>query len=121
MQYSRQYPTIFTALHPLFHDQSLPNTTDNAAGAVARLILAHPNAVPLDQVLPVFFTALPLKADFAENEPVFACLFQLFQSNNALVGSPCICKFLFTSLIIHVNLGHEQYTAISPRFHACFV
>ena len=73
-------------MYPLFHDQTLPNTTDNAAGAVARMILAHPSAVPLDQVLPTFTTALPLKADFEENEPVFACLFNLFQSNNAWVS-----------------------------------
>lgn len=82
----RQYATILSALHPLFQDQVLANATDNATGAVARLILAHPDAMPLDQVLPVFVGALPLKADFAENEPVFNCLFQLFRSNNAFVS-----------------------------------
>ncbi|CAO3593935.1 unnamed protein product [Absidia cylindrospora] len=82
---SSQYATILSALHPLFQDQALVNTTDNATGAVARLILAHPDAMPLDQVLPVFTGALPLKADFAENEPVFNCIFQLFRSNNAFV------------------------------------
>ncbi|ORX55218.1 ARM repeat-containing protein [Hesseltinella vesiculosa] len=82
---SSQYPTILQALHPIFQDQSFQNATDNATGAVARLILAHPDAVPLDQVLPVMTSALPLKVDFAENEPVFECLFQLFRSNNAFV------------------------------------
>ncbi|KAI8150043.1 armadillo-type protein [Fennellomyces sp. T-0311] len=82
---SQQYPTILSALHPLFENQSLPGTTDNASGAVARLILAHPNAFPLDQVLPVFLNALPLKSDYAENEPVFECLFSLFRANNAFV------------------------------------
>jgi hypothetical protein len=74
----------------LFQNQSLVNTTDNAAGAVARLILAHPDAMPLDQVLPVLTGALPLKADFAENEPVFDCLFQLFRSNNAFVSTDVV-------------------------------
>lgn len=84
--YHRQYPTILTALHPLFHHQPLPNTTDNAAGAVARLMLVHPDAMPMEQVLPVLFSALPLKADYEENGPVFECLFQLFHSNNAFVS-----------------------------------
>ncbi|KAL9542102.1 hypothetical protein MBANPS3_008780 [Mucor bainieri] len=80
-----QYPVILTALHPLFQNQPVPNITDNATGAVARLILARPDAVPLDQVLPVFTSVLPLKADFAENEPVFNCLFSLFRANNTFI------------------------------------
>ncbi|KAF7724391.1 hypothetical protein EC973_001116 [Apophysomyces ossiformis] len=104
---SSQYPAILTALHPLFHDQSLPNTTDNATGAVARLILAHPEAVPLDQVLPVFANALPLKADFAENEPVFECLFQLFRSNNSFVLSHIS---QFRQIFTHVLSDEEQLT-----------
>ncbi|KAI9321271.1 armadillo-type protein [Dichotomocladium elegans] len=84
---TQQYPAILTALHPLFANQSMGNTTDNAAGAVARLILAHPEAIPMDQVLPVFLNSLPLKVDFAENEPVFNCLFHLFRTNNSFVMS----------------------------------
>ncbi|KAI9246087.1 armadillo-type protein [Phascolomyces articulosus] len=110
---SSQYPTILTALYPLFHDQPLPNTTDNAAGAVARMILAHPNAVPLDQVLPTFTTALPLKIDFEENEPVFACLFNLFQSNNAWVLSHTA---QFLQVFTHV-LSDEEQLKESTRAH----
>ncbi|CEP13770.1 hypothetical protein [Parasitella parasitica] len=82
---SSEYPTLLTALSPLFSNQALPNTVDNAAGAIARLILARPGSVPLDQVLPTFTNALPLKADFEENQPVFDCIFQLFNTNNAFV------------------------------------
>ncbi|KAI9354912.1 armadillo-type protein [Pilaira anomala] len=82
---SQHYPTLLTALSPLFSNQTIPNTVDNAAGAVARLILAHPEAVPLDQVLPTFANALPLKADYEENTPVFDCLFKLFSSHNSYV------------------------------------
>ncbi|CEP12868.1 hypothetical protein [Parasitella parasitica] len=84
---SSQYPIILTALHPLFQNQPVPNITDNATGAVARLIIARPDAVPLDQVLPVFTSVLPLRADFAENEPVFDCLFSLFRANNTFIQS----------------------------------
>ncbi|RCH94783.1 hypothetical protein CU098_000953 [Rhizopus stolonifer] len=87
MDLSPHYPVLLTALSPLFSNQTFPNTVDNAAGAVARLILAHPDAVPLDQVLPTFTNALPLKADFEENQPVFDCLFQLFQAHNSFVFS----------------------------------
>jgi len=80
-----QYPTILTALYPLFQGQSLQNVTDNAAGAVSRMIIAHPDAVPLDQVLPVLTSALPVKRDYEENEPVFQCLFTLFRSQNSWV------------------------------------
>ncbi|KAG0344463.1 hypothetical protein BG004_004468 [Podila humilis] len=80
---SSQYPTILAALHPLFHNQDLVNVTDNACGAVARLIMAHPEAVPLEQVLPVFVGALPLKQDYAENEPVFKVLLSLIRSQNS--------------------------------------
>lgn len=80
-----QYSTILSALYPLFHGQNLANVTDNAAGAVARLILSRPEAVPLDQVLPTFTTALPLKRDYEENEPVFECIFSLFRANNSFV------------------------------------
>lgn len=83
---SEHYPTLLSALSPLFSNQTIPNTVDNAAGAVARLILAHPDAVPLDQVLPTFTAALPLKADFEENVPVFDCIFALFSSNNSFVS-----------------------------------
>ncbi|OBZ84924.1 putative importin subunit beta-4 [Choanephora cucurbitarum] len=102
---STQYPAILTALHPLFQNQPVPNITDNATGSVARLILARPEAVPLDQVLPVFLNVLPLKADFAENEPVFNCLFSLFRANNAFIHSQ-IPHLL--SVFHHVLSNEEQ-------------
>ncbi|KAL1920186.1 uncharacterized protein VTP21DRAFT_1332 [Calcarisporiella thermophila] len=83
---SPQYPALLHALHPLFHGQTLPNVTDNACGAVCRMISARPDAVPLDDVLPVLVGQLPLKRDFAENEPVYRCIFQLFQAQNSWVN-----------------------------------
>ena len=96
----RQYGSILSVLHPLFENQSFPGTTDNASGAVARLILAHPNAVPLDQVLPVFLNALPLKSDFAENEPVFESLFYLFRANNPFVSVVSISVLFLVLLLL---------------------
>ncbi|KAK3844617.1 MAG: armadillo-type protein [Linnemannia gamsii] len=82
---SSQYPALLSALYPLFQGQDLSNVTDNACGAVARMIMKHPNVVPVEQVLPVFVQALPLKIDFEENEPVYKLLFSLIRSQNAWI------------------------------------
>ena len=81
----RQYPQLLMKLSPLFHDQKFVNITDNACGAVSRMILSRSHAVPLEQVLPVLFQALPLKKDFLENEPVFQCIHYLFEAKHPVV------------------------------------
>jgi importin-4 len=83
---SPQYRPLLAALRPLFvvtpdSPSAKLNARDNAAGAVARLILRNTAAIPLDQVLPVFLEALPLKNDYLENRPVFRALFHLFRAN----------------------------------------
>ncbi|BGP41297.1 hypothetical protein JCM10449v2_005274 [Rhodotorula kratochvilovae] len=89
---SSQYLTVLGALHPLF---ALPddgqskheNAKDNACGAIARLIVKNPAAVPLDQVIPVFLQALPLRRDYAEASSVFDALLLLLQQQNPIVLS----------------------------------
>lgn len=67
------YLEILGALHPLFEPTPVggptrrDNARDNAVGAVARMIIKSVDNVPLDQVLPIFLGALPLKRDFAES------------------------------------------------------
>lgn len=111
---------MLTALSPLFNNQTLPNTTDNAAGAVARMIIAHPEAVPLDQVLPVFINALPLKADYEENQPVFECIFKLFGANNTYVSSSFSKKKkkeAKPNLIIRsLTICHNSFTSLLKFF-----
>jgi hypothetical protein len=82
---SPQYLHLLAAFRPLFvllpnASAAKSNARDNAAGAVARLIIRNTAAVPLDQVLPVLVDALPLKNDYLENRPVFRALFQLFRA-----------------------------------------
>lgn len=80
---------VLGALHPLFAASAdgtrKENAQDNAAGAVARMIIKNSSALPLDQVLPIFVGALPLKRDFAESEWVFNALFSLFQAQNPII------------------------------------
>ncbi|CAK5274034.1 unnamed protein product [Mycena citricolor] len=90
MDLSGQYLHLLGALQPLFNappdaPANVLNARDNAAGAVARLIVRNAAAVPFDQVLPIFIHALPLRNDFLENRPVFRALFFLWQSNKALL------------------------------------
>ncbi|CAG8833327.1 3057_t:CDS:2, partial [Racocetra persica] len=82
---SSKYGDILSSLHPLFTGQSLMNVTDNACGAVCRMIMACPQAIPMEQVLEVVLRMLPLKRDFEENEPVFKCIIMLFRANNSFV------------------------------------
>lgn len=82
---SPQYLHLLAALRPFFvvtpdASHQKKNARDNAAGAVARLIIRNTSAVPLDQVLPVFIETLPLQTDYLENRPVFRALFHLFRS-----------------------------------------
>lgn len=75
------YPKLLQALHPLFFlDDTKSDSSgakDNAAAAVARMIIASPNSVPLLHVLGPFLKALPLKSDTSENEVVYNCLMGL--------------------------------------------
>ncbi|KAG6334826.1 hypothetical protein ID866_4263 [Astraeus odoratus] len=88
---SPQYLPLLAALRPVFDvSPDAPtarlNAKDNAAGAVARMIVRNSTAVPLDQVLPVFIGALPLKNDYLENRPVFRALFHLFRNQPQTLG-----------------------------------
>ena len=78
---------ILQSLRPFFdHQGTKTNITDNACGAVARMILRAPASVPLEHVLPIFLKNLPLKNDYQENEPVYGCIFSLLQHNEPWVS-----------------------------------
>lgn len=49
------------------------------------MILRAPEAVPLEQVLPLFLSNLPLKQDSEENDPVFSCIFLLLRMEHPAV------------------------------------
>ncbi|KAK3016315.1 hypothetical protein RJ639_007295 [Escallonia herrerae] len=82
------YGDVLRGLHPLFGESEPDNAArDNAAGAVARMIMVHPESIPLNQVLPVFLRALPLKEDHEESMTVYSCLCNLVLSSNAQILS----------------------------------
>ncbi|KIY62189.1 ARM repeat-containing protein [Cylindrobasidium torrendii FP15055 ss-10] len=84
---SAHYIQLLQGLEPLFNvpagsPAARFNARDNAAGAVARMIVRSTGTIPLDRVIPLWLSALPLKNDYLENRPVFRCVFHLFQTNS---------------------------------------
>ncbi|KAG8924491.1 hypothetical protein FRC02_010395, partial [Tulasnella sp. 418] len=87
---SAQYMHLLGALRPLFDvtpnsSQAEMHARDNAAGAVSRMIVKNSAALPLEQILPVLFGALPLKNDYLENTPLYRAIFHLFQTNPQII------------------------------------
>ncbi|XP_057291886.1 importin-4-like [Hydractinia symbiolongicarpus] len=69
----------------LSNQQQPPLVQDNICGAVSRMILTAPQALPMDQVLPVLVGCLPVKEDERENETVTKCFLQLYSSNTSML------------------------------------
>ncbi|XP_052205712.1 uncharacterized protein LOC127810332 [Diospyros lotus] len=79
----KYYSDVLRALFPLFGESEPDDAVrDNAAGAVARMIMVHPESIPLNQVLPVFLKVLPLKEDHEESMAVYSCVCNLVLSSN---------------------------------------
>ncbi|CAM8919178.1 unnamed protein product [Rhodiola kirilowii] len=82
----KYYENVLRALHPLFGVAEPDDAVrDNAAGAVARMIMVHPEAIPLNQVLPVLLKVLPLKEDREESLAVYSCICNLVISSNSQI------------------------------------
>ncbi|GLT34350.1 hypothetical protein SLA2020_088710 [Shorea laevis] len=84
----KYYGEILRGLYPLFGESEPDDAVrDNAAGAVARMIMVHPQSIPLNQVLPVFLKVLPLKEDHEESMAVYNCVSTLVLSSNPQILS----------------------------------
>merc|ERR1712080_246341 len=66
-----QYQKILGSLSTLLSKEEFPRCIDNIAAAVARLIIAGMDHVPLDVVFPGIVKCLPLKEDNEENGIVY--------------------------------------------------
>ncbi|KAI9790991.1 MAG: hypothetical protein M1816_004558 [Peltula sp. TS41687] len=76
----QSYGNILSKVEMMFYQQEA-SMNDNAAGCVSRMILKHPDRVPLDDILPLLVDCLPLKQDYAENEAIWKMIFRLYQSS----------------------------------------
>ncbi|CAK7220315.1 hypothetical protein SCUCBS95973_004117 [Sporothrix curviconia] len=81
------YPHVLEKLEQLLGSDAEPGVRlhDNAASAVCRMITAHPDWVPIDEYLPVVVERLPLKEDFEENQPIYSCIYHLYEHNEPTV------------------------------------
>jgi len=82
--YLPSFDTILTKLEPLLRTQHA-RTLDNACGCVSRMIMAHQDKVPVDEIMPIIVGQLPLKEDYEENKPIFECITGLYQHENATI------------------------------------
>eukprot|EP01118_Nematostelium_gracile_P015750 TRINITY_DN6368_c0_g1_i2.p1 TRINITY_DN6368_c0_g1~~TRINITY_DN6368_c0_g1_i2.p1 ORF type:complete len:378 (-),score=90.76 TRINITY_DN6368_c0_g1_i2:45-1178(-) len=81
------YNDILQRLSVLFRSRnSIPNIIDNASAAIARMILARPQKLPMEQILPVFLAEIPMKKDYEENKTVFEALFSLLRANHPSIA-----------------------------------
>ncbi|OMJ14017.1 putative importin subunit beta-4 [Smittium culicis] len=86
VDWSQQIVNILSSLAALFNVKSNnSNIVDNACGAVARLILSVPSIIPLNEVLPVWLSNLPIKIDHQEDEPVYNALVFLIENNSSIL------------------------------------
>ncbi|GMH06745.1 hypothetical protein Nepgr_008585 [Nepenthes gracilis] len=114
----KYYGDILRGLSPLFSVSEPDDAVrDNAAGAVARMIMVHPEAIPLTQVLPVFLQALPLKEDHEESMAVYGCVCNLVLSSNSQILSlvPDLVK-LFAQVLISPVESDEIKALIGRAF-----
>ncbi|OTB09402.1 hypothetical protein M426DRAFT_315966 [Hypoxylon sp. CI-4A] len=82
--YLAAYSEILGKLEPLLQIKDA-RLQDNAAGCLCRMILAHPDQVPIPDVLPALVDLLPLREDYEENKPVYQCLHQLYVLSNPTI------------------------------------
>lgn len=85
------FPALLQMLSPLCTRAANQATSDaggadidNALSAVAAMIFASKEAVPLAQVLPVMLNSLPLRSDFSEGPNVFKVLCNLILDGDAV-------------------------------------
>ncbi|KAH7027929.1 importin beta-4 [Microdochium trichocladiopsis] len=82
--YLPEYNNILAKLEPLLQLKDA-RLQDNAAGCVCRMIMAHPDKVPIANVLPALVDLLPLKEDYEENKPVYQCIHKLYAMSEPTV------------------------------------
>lgn len=100
--YLPHYTTILQKLESMLPVREA-RTKDNAAGCLTRMILAHPDRIPLGDVLPALVDLLPLKDDYEENAPVYKCIYKL-------------CKLLPRGKSGRLNMTNKTQTRMaSPR------
>ncbi|KAJ6783051.1 hypothetical protein PWT90_01873 [Aphanocladium album] len=78
------YPQVWEKLEPLIAVREM-RLTDNVAGALCRMMMKNPDAGFVSQALPAVVNVLPLEEDYEENEPIYKCIYTLYEQSNQTV------------------------------------
>ncbi|KAG5984814.1 hypothetical protein E4U55_003032 [Claviceps digitariae] len=78
------YPQLYEKLQPMLSVHEM-RITDNVAGCLCRMIMKHPESSFVAQALPAIVNILPLTEDYEENEPIFQCIYSLYDQSNPTV------------------------------------
>ncbi|RCI16034.1 hypothetical protein L249_3041 [Ophiocordyceps polyrhachis-furcata BCC 54312] len=78
------FPQLWDKLEPLLATKEV-RTTDNVSGCLARMMMRHPDKDFVAQALPAIVDILPLTGDYEENEPIYQCIYSLYEGGNATV------------------------------------
>ncbi|WVF65489.1 hypothetical protein IAT40_000217 [Kwoniella sp. CBS 6097] len=111
---SSHFGALLGALQPFFTpaEHAAPaefNARDNAAGAVARMVSKNSAALPLEQVISVLVSVLPLRFDPLENRAVYAALFSVFRTQPQVL-MPHIDHLLQAFAYVLLDPSHEDDT-----------
>ncbi|GAO18735.1 hypothetical protein UVI_02047070 [Ustilaginoidea virens] len=78
------FPQLFEKLEPMLSVHEV-RITDNVAGCLCRMMMKHPDDGFIAQALPPVVNVLPLTEDYEENEPIFQCIYKLYDLSNPTV------------------------------------
>jgi len=82
----RYYETAVNYLVPIVQTDEKQLTIraklarDNAVSAICKIIMAAPQAAPLENLLPIILRGCPISEDYEECQPVYSCLLSLCES-----------------------------------------
>ncbi|CEH17574.1 arm repeat-containing protein [Ceraceosorus bombacis] len=119
---SEHFGALLNAIRPMFEvpagtdKTDILNARDNACGCLSRMIIRKPDAVPLDQALPILFSSMPLKEDMAEWTPVFKMLITLLQANN-----PVAMQHIDTILGLFAHTLGDASEPLDPQLRGTVV
>ncbi|XP_044129078.1 importin-4 [Bufo gargarizans] len=83
----KNFSKLLSVFSSIISSEKNPRTLDNVWGAVSRMIIRHPEFVPVEQVFPVLLRSMPLKEDFEENSTVFKCIAFLYEKDPSQVAA----------------------------------
>ncbi|KAK2589877.1 hypothetical protein QQS21_012441 [Conoideocrella luteorostrata] len=78
------FPQLYEKLEPMLSVHEM-RITDNVAGCLCRMMMKHPDNDFVAQALPSVIRILPLTEDYEENEPIFQCIYKMYDQSNPTV------------------------------------